>query len=182
MITSNLSPPSTHPHDSLLLCQKCSFCLTIKTWFFFIESSGSPFQDEMLHPNPSSSQISVFGSFRVVNSANPIALFSFLHSWSLLLSPSTWVPLSSHSNSSSKHILSELLSLAYPHHSSIIYRPFNDKRRSGKKNQTQHECCKSSLSSHLQKRLLTSVVLQDKVGQCLSCRAPQTLLVPNKYC
>lgn len=106
----------------------------------------------MLHPNTTSSQISVFGSVGVVISANPIALLTFLHS-SWLLSPSMWVPLSSLSNSSPKHILSELLSLACPQRSSIIYRPFNDKRKSGKQNQTQHEHCKSSLSLHLQKSL-----------------------------
>lgn len=135
----------------------------------------------MLHANTSPSQMSTFGSFRVVVIANPIALFTFLNSW-WLLSSRVWVPLFSHSNSSSKHILSESLSLACPHHSGIIYRPFNDKRKSGKQNQTQQEHFKLLVSLHLQKSLLTSVVLQDKVGQCLSCRAPQTLLVPNKCC
>lgn len=136
----------------------------------------------MLHLNASPSQISVFGSFCVVISANPSALFTFLHSCWLLLSPRMWLSLFAHSSSSSKHILSESLSLACPHRSSIIYRPFNDRRKSGKQNQTQQERFKLLLSLHLQKSLLTSVALQDKVGQCLSCRAPQTLLVPNKCC
>jgi len=40
---------------------------------------------------------------------------------------------------------------------------------------------KLSLSLHLQKSLSTFVALQDKVGQPLPGREPQTLLVPDKY-
>lgn len=134
----------------------------------------------MFHSNTSPSQISVFGYFCVVIIANSFALFTFLHSW-WLLSPSMWVPLFL-IQIFPQSTFHQLLSLAFPHHFGFIYRPFNDKRKSGKQTQTQQEHCKLSFSLHLQKSLLTSVLLQDKVGQCLSCRAPQTLLVLNKCC
>lgn len=137
----------------------------------------------MLHANTSLSQISEFGSFCVVISANPSDLFTCFSSLLLagMLSSSLCVSPFSHSESSSKCISSDVLSLACPHHSIIIYRPFNDRRKSRKQKENEWEHCKLSPSLHLQKILLTSIALQDKVGQHLLCRAPQTLLVPNKY-
>lgn len=137
MITFNLSPPSTYPHCSLLVCQKRSSCnhhlwtdnqiTFLSQWIFPLSLPWS---------NASSQHFSKpnlwLWFLLCSHQCQPwcsVHLLSHTLAWCYIILQSLGISFFSF-RFFCLRLLSELLSLACPHHSIIIYRPFNDTRKS----------------------------------------------------